>query len=680
MNRRLRDLPLALKLCVVLLPAVALLLVGMTALLTYLSGRALEAKGLNELRQQNELVVGMIDSYSKSLRHTVTRMAETFADYYPGRVELDDSRTVQVGDTLAPLLRVGGRVTNLDFSGVDRFTEATGGVATLFARKGEDFVRVTTSLKNDKGARVIGTMLGAAHPAYAKVMRGEPFIGKARLFGRDYITKYSPVKGPDGQVIALYFVGLDFTEGLRIFQDRIRATKVGETGFMFLIDGAEGKNKGVAVVHPSHEGKVLLEEKDTAGREFVKDMLAARKGITHFSWAGSASAAATDTVVAFDYYDDWNWLVGSAASSDEFFSESARSRNYMIVATLGIIALAGLLIYLSARTWVTRPLRQAVEVTERLAAGDLTARLEVDARDEIGGLLGSIEEMNRNLVGIIRQVDTSAREVSTAASELSASSASVAEGSQRQSDAAGSAAEAVEENTSSIAAVAETADDVRKLSHASLESTARGNESLVKLVTDLQQAGASVGEIANAVSEFVHSTNTITAMTRQVKEIAEQTNLLALNAAIEAARAGEQGRGFAVVADEVRKLAEKSARAASEIDAVTGTLGTKSSAVEQAIEKGRSSLESSQGLVQGMVQVLAEANKAVLQASEGAVRIADAVKEQATASGEISRNVHGIAQMAEENTAAIHQTSAAAQHLEQLAHSLQASVSRFKVA
>jgi methyl-accepting chemotaxis protein-2 (aspartate sensor receptor) len=678
MNRRLRDLPLALKLCLVLLPAVALLLVGMTVLLAYLSGRALEAKGLNELRQQNELVVGMIDSYSKSLRHTVTRMAQTFADMYPGRVELDASRTVQVGETLAPVLRIGGRVVNLDFSGVDQFSAATGGVATLFARKGDDFVRVTTSLKNDRGQRVVGTLLGASHPAYAKLIRGEPFVGKARLFGREYITQYSPVKGPDGQVIALYFVGLDFTEGLKIFQDRIRATRIGETGFMFVVDGAEGKNQGAALVHPSLEGKVLLDEKDAAGRAFIKEMLVARKGDAHLAWA-NGTAASRERIIAFDYYDDWNWLLVSAATSAEFYAEGARMRNAMVLATLVIIVLAGLGVYLSARAWVTRPLQRAVNATERLAAGDLTTRLEADAQDEIGGLLGSIAAMSRNLVDIVAQVDGGAREVSAAASQLSQSAGAVAQHSQQQSDAAVSAAEAVEESTASIGAVAEIAEDVRKLSHASLQSAARGNESLVRLVGDLEQAGTAVGEIGVAVGEFVSSTNTITAMTRQVREIAEQTNLLALNAAIEAARAGEQGRGFAVVADEVRKLAEKSARAASEIDGVTGTLGGKSSAVEQAIGKGQSALASSQMLVKDMVQVLAEANKAVLQASDGAERIASAVKEQATASSEISRHVHGMAQMAEENSAAVQQTSAAAQHLEQLAHTLQGCVSRFKV-
>jgi methyl-accepting chemotaxis protein len=678
---RLRDLPIAVKFSLILLPAVALLLALLALVQAWVSTTSLEKRGLAELKQQNELIVAMIDSYNKSLKHTVTRLAEAFGSYYPGSYELDEAHVMPVGDNSAPVLRVGGRIVNLDFGPVDRFSEITGGVATVFARKGDDFIRVATSLKNGKGTRMVGTMLTSSSPAYPRMMRGETYVGKANLFGRDYVTQYTPIKAADGRVIAISFVGLDFTEGLNIFRERLGSIKVGDSGFVFVIDGLEGKSRGMAVVHPQRQGENLLELKDAHGRAFVRDMLQERNGTTRYTYVGGtdASGPGREKITVFGYFDDWNWLIASGAYADEFAQESAEVRNYAIGATLLIMLLLAGLLYLAVRNWITRPLQGAMEFTRRLAAGDLTARLEVDSRDEIGRLLHAIGEMNDNLVGIVRQVHVSAEEVSQAASQLSASAAQVAQGSQQQSDAATAAAEAVEEGTSSIAATAHTAEDVRQLSHSSLESTARGNQSLVQMVGELDRAGASVQQIAAAVAQFLQSTNAITAMTRQVKEIAEQTNLLALNAAIEAARAGEQGRGFAVVADEVRKLAEKSGRSASEIDAVTGTLGSQSSAVENAIGNGKSSLESCQVLVKDVVQVLVEANRAVMHAVEGAERIAASVKEQATASGEISRNVHGIAQMTEANSAAINQTSAAARHLEQLAHTLQGSASRFRV-
>ena len=338
---------------------------------------------------------------------------------------------------------------------------------------------------------------------------------------------------------------------------------------------------------------------------------------------------------------------------------------------------AGRAIHFVVRAWVTRPLNAAVKFTGRLASGDLTARLDVSSNDEIGRLLRSIEEMNRNLVAIVGQVHGGAREVSQAASHLSGLAEQVAGGSKHQSDAATAATHAVEASGEGMKVMANTAQEVHERAQASLLSTASGSEGLSKMVTELQRGGASVQEIAVAVREFVVSTDSITAMTRQVKEIAEQTNLLALNAAIEAARAGEQGRGFAVVADEVRKLAEKSAAAASEIDAVTTNLGSKSAAVEKAIGHGEQSLQSCQALVAEVVQALADANKAVLHAAESAEDIADSVKQQAAASDEISRNVHGISDMAKTNSDAIQKTSGAAHHLDQLAKTLQSAVSRF---
>ena len=190
---------------------------------------------------------------------------------------------------------------------------------------------------------------------------------------------------------------------------------------------------------------------------------------------------------------------------------------------------------------------------------------------------------------------------------------------------------------------------------------------------------SSVEGIAASVAKFVHSAEAITQITSHVKDIAEQTNLLALNAAIEAARAGEQGRGFAVVADEVRKLAEKSAQSASQIDQITITLGEQSVSVGKTVERGQQSLQSSQDMLENVAMALGEASHSVNQTTRGVENIAQAVNEQKAASNEIAHNVEKIAQMTEENMAAIEKNSIAADRLQQLSATLSDMVGRFKV-
>ncbi|OIR05933.1 putative methyl-accepting chemotaxis protein YoaH [mine drainage metagenome] len=329
---------------------------------------------------------------------------------------------------------------------------------------------------------------------------------------------------------------------------------------------------------------------------------------------------------------------------------------------------------------VTKPAKELQRAMQTMQAdGDLSRRVVVRSEDEIGQTSKAFNDLANGFHVIVTQVDGHAHQVADAARLLAQDAEQLAQSMQRQSDAAGSTSKAVEQVSASIAQVAEGTDQVARLSNESLERANRGQQSLQDMIRELARVESSVQEIADDVGKFVSNTQSITNMTQQVRDIAEQTNLLALNAAIEAARAGEQGRGFAVVADEVRKLAEKSAQSATQIDEVTQALGAQSGQVELTVQRGLAALQGSQAHIREVTSVLVEANSSVDGVNRGLENISASINRQRDASEEITRNVDRIADMASRSNDVVKRTVVAVKSMEALAANLNKTIGRFKV-
>jgi methyl-accepting chemotaxis protein len=373
-------------------------------------------------------------------------------------------------------------------------------------------------------------------------------------------------------------------------------------------------------------------------------------------------------------------VVSMKISLSKIVDALALQRLESMLVALFVSLLLLVFIWYFIRKAVTVPIERMVDGLRAIVSGegDLTRRLEVRGADEIGQASSVFNEMMVKFSDLVRQVSTSAAHVSGAARKLVSSAEDVANSSQSQNDTSTAAASAVEQMAASIASVAQSAEDVRERSRESLRRSEEGNASLSRLTEGVSMVETTVRGIADSVGLFVASTEAITHITGQVKEIADQTNLLALNAAIEAARAGEQGRGFAVVADEVRKLAEKSAASASEIDAITHTLAQQSDAVTRSIDDAMVHIATSRESVSTVEDVLAAASDSVVDVGKGLDSIASATNEQRRAGTEVAAGIEKIAAMAHDNSEAASQTVAAARTLESLAAEQQSAVGRFK--
>jgi methyl-accepting chemotaxis protein-2 (aspartate sensor receptor) len=664
-----RPTSVALKLSMALVGCIAaLLLVTTFALSQYLTTK-LEQKSFDALKANNRMVIDMIDGFNSALQQSQQRLGRLFAGNYQDHFTLDATTGV--------LTHGNTPITSRETTIPDVFTSLSGVAAAVLTRKGDDFERTSTSLKNEKGERTSGLLLGADHPAVPHLLRGEPYTGKAKMLGRDFMTHYLPIRDANKKVIGAFFVGVDFTEGLSALKKKVLAIKIGDSGYPYALD--LGKDKGQLVIHPAKEGTVLLGTKDTKGKEFINEMLEKRDGIITYWWKNPDDPAVREKVVVFNHYPEWNWIIASGSYLEEFNSEGKQAGLGLLLVTLLLIPVTFGIIFFLTRRWVATPLQAAVEQANKVADGDFITSTAISSNDEIGALMKAQFNMSKRLGHTINEVRDAASSVSADATQLTGAAGRVADGSAEQSDAASSMAAAVEQMSSSIDMIAEHAGNALLVSSDAQHVSLSSSETIQQAVTAMNNIAYTVRGSSDAIQKLGRETQQISTIAATIKEIADQTNLLALNAAIEAARAGEQGRGFAVVADEVRKLAERTTKSTLEISQMITRIqdGTKN-----AVDNMNVGVEQ----VANGVALAAEANEAIKRIHDGAVKVSEAVsnissaiREQSTATTSVAQGLEQIARMTERNNADAKDTARSAVALQLVAGKLRETVEIFKV-
>ncbi len=645
------------------------------------------------------------------------------------------ARNQRTGDAVslrAPKLVIGGRWVGQtpDSSGpvplVDETHRLVGAWCSILQRVGDqgDLLRVATTVEAQlvgstpeaqSRRRATGVFIpsvdpeGKADPVTSAITEGRSYAGLASVAGRWLVSAYYPIKDRQGKVIGALEVAEkpESTAGLR---NAILKIRVGKTGYVGVV-GGKGEHRGRYIISRDgkRDGEDLWMTRDAEGRFFLQEQFArALKQPTgevtmeRYSWQNPGEPAPRAKIASLVYFAPWDWIISVGAYQDDYYVTRARIHQItralllkLILAGVALLAGAvGLAAFLSDKA--TRPLGLTIGVANKIAAGDISqARSQLtsaskeparakkarffDDTDETVELLSAFDTMTGNLDSLIGQVQRSGIQVTTSATQISSSA--------RELEAAvAEQAASTREVSSRSRDISKTAEDLSKLMTGvgeQLSSTAATAESrrndLSKMEAAMRQLMKATGQITSKLGTINERANRISSVVTTINKISDQTNLLSLNAAIEAEKAGEFGKGFAVVAREISRLADQTAVATQDIEYVVREMQSSVASGVMEMDRFAEQVRKGVGEVAGVGDELTRIIDQVRNLGPEFGTVEQWMQNQSQGAEQISESMVQLSQTAEQTKESLHEFKQATEQLNQAVQGLQSEVSRFKI-